>query len=206
MDSETLGHLFEPFFTTKPIGKGTGLGLASVYGIVKQAHGYVWAASESGRGSTFTIHFPVVTETPFESAPAPLAGGANPGEVVLVVEDEPGVLMMTARALREGGYAVVEAHNGREALGVVEGHPGRLDLVLADVAMPDMDGLELAEILRQRFPDLPVLLMSGQATVSAADPALELSGGQFLQKPFSPEDLAAKVRALIDGSLRHRSG
>jgi two-component system cell cycle sensor histidine kinase/response regulator CckA len=93
-----FGHLFEPFFTTRPVGKGTGLGLASVYGLVKQAHGYVWAASESGRGSTFTIHFPVVTEAPVEPAAPPLAGGANPGEVVLVVEDEPGVLMMTARA------------------------------------------------------------------------------------------------------------
>ena len=205
MDSETFGHLFEPFFTTKPVGKGTGLGLASVYGIVKQAHGYVWAASECGRGSTFTIHFPVVTEAPVEPAAPPLAGSANPGEVVLVVEDEPGVLMMTARALREAGYAVVEAQNGREGLGVIEGDPGRLDLVLADVAMPDLDGLQLAEILRQRFPDVPVLLMSGQATGGAGDTELELPGGQFLQKPFSPEELAAKVRALIDGAQRHRA-
>jgi DNA-binding response OmpR family regulator len=99
----------------------------------------------------------------------------------------------------------VEAQNGREGLSVIEGDPGRVDLVLADVAMPDMDGLELAEILRQRFPDVPVLLMSGQATGGAGDTGLELPGGQFLQKPFSREELAAKVRALIDGSQRHRA-
>jgi CheY-like chemotaxis protein len=204
MDSETFGHLFEPFFTTKPVGKGTGLGLASVYGIVKQGHGYVWAASEPGQGSTFTIHFPVVTDAPFESGSPPLAGGANPGEVVLVAEDEPGVLTMTARALREAGYTVVEAQNGREALDIVERHTGRMDLVLADVAMPDMDGLELADALRQRYPDVPVLLMSG-ATGEGADTDPESAGALFLQKPFSPDGLAAKVRALIDRAREHRA-
>jgi signal transduction histidine kinase len=201
MDSETLGHLFEPFFTTKPVGKGTGLGLASVYGVVKQGHGYVWAVSEPGQGSTFTIHFPVVTEIPLEPASPPLAGGARPGELVLVAEDEPDVLTMTTRALRDAGYIVVEAKSGREALELVERHGGRLDLVLADVAMPEMDGPELADLLRRRYPAIPVLLMSGQASDEAVDPEPGSVKGMFLQKPFSPDELAAKVRALLDERL-----
>jgi signal transduction histidine kinase/ActR/RegA family two-component response regulator len=197
MTSETLGHLFEPFFTTKPVGKGTGLGLASVYGIVKQGHGYVWAASEPGQGATFTIHFPVATDAPVGPVFAPFTGGASPGEVVLVVEDDPEVLVVSARALRDAGYMVLQAQNGREALEAVERHAGRVDLVLADVAMPGVDGRELAELLRRSYPDVAVLLMSGRAG-DAADAGLGSGGEMFLQKPFSPDELADRVRALLD--------
>jgi signal transduction histidine kinase/CheY-like chemotaxis protein len=197
MDGNTLGHLFEPFFTTKPIGKGTGLGLASVYGIVKQSHGYVWAASKPREGATFTIHFPVVTDPLLEPVPPPAPDRAGPGEVVLVVEDEPAVLTMIARALRDAGYIVVEALNGGEALELVERYAGQVDLVLADVAMPGVDGPELADRLRGRYPDLPVILMSGQAE-DAAHAKHDPAGLMFLQKPFSPDVVAENVRAVLD--------
>ncbi len=198
MDSETLGHLFEPFFTTKPVGQGTGLGLASVYGIVKQAHGYVWAVSAPGQGTTFTIYLPLATEpVPETAAPAP-AGAAIPGEVVLVVEDEANVLAVIARALREAGYIVLEAADGRAALELMERNPGRLDLVLTDVAMPGMSGRELAEIVRRHHPALPVMLMSGEASGTVAELDIGSPGRMFLQKPFSPDQLAAQIRALLD--------
>ncbi len=203
MDTETLSHLFEPFFTTKPVGKGTGLGLASVYGIVKQGHGYVWAASDPGRGTTFTIYFPVVTAPTSEATTPPLADQASPGEVVLVVEDESEVLAVAARALREAGYIVMEALNGRAALDLLERHAGRLDLVVTDVAMPVLNGRELADAVRQRYPTVPVLFMSGQASGEAAEPDLGVAGRMLLQKPFSPDRLTAQVRALLD---QHRTG
>ena len=203
MDTETLGHLFEPFFTTKPVGKGTGLGLASVYGIVKQSHGYVWAVSAPGRGTTFTIYLPVVTDTPPQVTSVPLADRAIPGEVVLVVEDEAEVLAVAARALREAGYVVMEALNGQSALELLERHAGRLDLVVTDVAMPVLNGRELADAVRGRYPAVPVLFMSGQASGEVAEPDLGAPGRMLLQKPFSPDRLAAQVRALLD---QHRNG
>ncbi len=198
MDKETLGHLFEPFFTTKPVGQGTGLGLASVYGIVKQGHGYVWAVSTPGHGATFTLHIPIVTNETAAPVATPPAGLARPGEVVLVVEDEPDVLRVTARALREAGYGVIEALNGRSALELLEMDRGKLDLLLTDVAMPEMSGRELAEAVRARYPGLPVLFMSGEASGGATGQDAREPGTMFLQKPFSPDGVAAQVRVLLD--------
>jgi two-component system cell cycle sensor histidine kinase/response regulator CckA len=198
MPPETLGHLFEPFFTTKPIGKGTGLGLATVYGIVKQSEGYVWAESRPGKGATFTIHLRIADAPQGAAATALPSARAIPGEVVLLVEDEPDVLRMTTRVLRDGGYEVLEAGNGRVALDLLESYQGRLDLLVTDVAMPQIDGIELAARLRRQHPHLPVVFTSGHLGDEA------LHGGQlgpdsaFLLKPFPPEALTACARSLLD--------
>jgi two-component system, cell cycle sensor histidine kinase and response regulator CckA len=198
MEPDTLSHLFEPFFTTKPVGKGTGLGLATVYGIVKQSDGYVWATSDPGKGTTFSIYLPVLEQAESRPEVGPPPAKAAPGEVILVVEDEPAVLAMTARALRDEGYRVLEAANGRVALELLSRYRERLDLVLADVAMPELNGPELAVRLRSRFPSLPVIFMSGYLGDEAAHRDVLIPGSAFLVKPFAPETLAAKVRSLLD--------
>jgi two-component system, cell cycle sensor histidine kinase and response regulator CckA len=198
MSAETLGHLFEPFFTTKPVGKGTGLGLATVYGIVKQSEGYVWAASEPGKGATFTIHLPIV-DGPQVAAPAtPPSLRAMPGEIVLLVEDEPDVLKMTARVLRDGGYEVLEAENGRAALELLEEYQKRCDLLVTDVAMPQIDGIELAARLRRTHPHLPVVFTSGHVGDEALHSGLLGPESAFLLKPFPPDALIACARSLLD--------
>jgi CheY-like chemotaxis protein len=162
LDRETLSHLFEPFFTTKPVGQGTGLGLSTVYGIVKQSEGYVWAYSEPGHGVTFKIYLPMdASAAAVPPQPEAPVARANPGEVVLVVEDEEAVRNMTARLLENEGYRVLVSGNGREALESIQRGMARLDLVITDVAMPDMNGHELAAHLRRLRPGLPVLFMSG---------------------------------------------
>ena len=197
-------RFFEPFFTTKAETKGTGLGLATVLRH-RAASGrrHTSSNSEVGRGTTFRIYFPVVTAPTSEATTPPLADQASPGEVVLVVEDESEVLAVAARALREAGYIVMEALNGRAALDLLERHAGRLDLVVTDVAMPVLNGRELADAVRQRYPTVPVLFMSGQASGEAAEPDLGVAGRMLLQKPFSPDRLTAQVRALLD---QHRTG
>jgi two-component system, cell cycle sensor histidine kinase and response regulator CckA len=199
IDPETLSHLFEPFFTTKPVGQGTGLGLSTVYGIVKQSEGYIWAYSEPGQGATFKIYLP----TQGHAAAAPpveelAVAGANPGEVVLVVEDEEAVRSMTARLLESEGYEVLVSGNGREALDRIQRGVSRLDLVITDVAMPEMNGRQLAEQLRKIRPELPVLFMSGYTDDEMVRRGLIDADHPFLSKPFTPETLAAKARQLID--------
>jgi two-component system cell cycle sensor histidine kinase/response regulator CckA len=140
-DRKTLNHLFEPFFTTKPVGQGTGLGLSTVYGIVKQSDGYIWAYSEPGQGATFKIYLP--KEASASATPPmkePELVGAKEGEVVLVVEDEEAVRSMTARLLESEGYTVLSAGDGVEALEAIKAGIGRLDLVITDVAMPSLNG------------------------------------------------------------------
>jgi signal transduction histidine kinase/CheY-like chemotaxis protein len=198
MPPETLSHLFEPFFTTKPVGKGTGLGLATVYGIVKQSEGYVWASSEPGRGATFTIHLPIADAPHGTVATALPSVRAIPGEVVLVVEDEPDVLKMTARVLRDGGYEVLEAENGRVALDLLEKHQGRFHLLVTDVGMPQIDGIELATRLRQKHPHLPVVFTSGHVGDETLHSGLLGPESAFLLKPFPPEALFACARSLLD--------
>jgi PAS domain S-box-containing protein len=198
MDKATLDRLFEPFFTTKPRGKGTGLGLATAFGIVKQSGGHIWAASEPGRGTTFTICLPWTDALP--AAKAPVAAEEVPrgrGERVLVVEDEPGLRELCASLLLRLGYRVVTAGNGPDALLLMHARRLAPDLVLTDVIMPGMSGVELARRLRGDWPGLPVLYMSGYPDDAINPHGVLVPGTPFIQKPFSEQALALKVRELL---------
>jgi CheY-like chemotaxis protein len=196
MGPETLSHLFEPFYTTKPIGKGTGLGLATVYGIVKQSNGYVWAYSEVGHGSTFKVYLPLAQETPETNVAGPLPVYAA-GETVLLVEDEPAVRLMTSRALQEFGYGVIEASGGHQALGILEREGGRVDILITDVILAGMDGPELARRAAELRPELPVLFISGYTDAEMVRRGLLETGQPFLQKPFTPEAMSREIARLL---------
>ena len=205
IDRQTLNHLFEPFFTTKPVGQGTGLGLSTVYGIVKQSEGYIWAYSEPGQGATFKIYLPIqLSGASSPSVRQPHSAGANPGEVVMVVEDEEAVRSMTARLLESEGYQALVAADGQEALDALARGVGRLDLVITDVAMPRMNGRELAEQLRRLRPGLPVLFISGYTDDEMVRRGLIEPNHPFLSKPFTPDILSGTVRLLIDQATAKR--
>jgi PAS domain S-box-containing protein len=199
MDEATRSHVFEPFFTTKEVGQGTGLGLATVYGIVKQSGGEVEVASEVGRGTTFRVFLPALAEAapdvPATQGPADPPGGR---EVVLVVEDEGEVREFTRCLLGRLGYRVLAAGGGAEALRVAEEHTGPIDLLVTDVVMPQMSGRQVAEALRRRRPGLRVLYVSGHTNDARVRHGVEEAEVAFLQKPFSEADLAAKVRQVLD--------
>jgi len=198
MDAAVRAHLFEPFFTTKEVGKGTGLGLATVYGIVKQSGGYISVYSEPGHGSSFKIYLPRIA-TPAEPPAAALKGGPAPGsETVLVVEDEPAVLTLSRRALEAQGYVVLAASDADAALRVVERHGGMIHLLLTDVVMPGLSGHELADRLTAQRPGIRVLYMSGYPGDAVVQHGTLPIGSAFLQKPFSPDGLARKVRDVLD--------
>jgi CheY-like chemotaxis protein len=200
MSRDTLEHIFEPFFTTKEVGQGTGLGLATVYGIVKQSSGFVWAYSEPGRGTAFRIYLPALdAATSSDTAPTDGAAGRHT-EVILVAEDEPTVRAIVARSLREFGYTVLEAGDGVEALELAERQPTAPDLVIADVVMPGLSGRDLARRLVRRWPGLPVLFTSGYTGTDAIGRGLLDSGEAFIQKPLAPDALARKVRQMLDDS------
>ena len=198
MDPETQRHLFEPFFTTKEPGKGTGLGLATVYGIVKQSGGFIYAQSERGRGSHFRIFLPRVSgapelnETHGPVTPPPAAEGT-----LLLVEDEESVRRLARRVLEGVGYRVLEAASGAEALRIVEGWEGPLDLVITDVIMPGMSGQELSARLRERRPSLRILYVSGYTDDAILQHGTLLPNTGFLQKPFTPGTLAQRVREVM---------
>jgi two-component system cell cycle sensor histidine kinase/response regulator CckA len=198
MDQETMKHLFEPFFTTKAVGQGSGLGLAMVYGIVKQTGGNIWAYSEPGKGTTLKLYFPSVLER-VESLPTTQAEAATEGGggTILVVEDDPLVRAMTLRSLREAGFEVLEAANGRSALELLS-NQARLDAVLTDLAMPGMGGQELARRLWETRPGLPVVFMSGYTDDVVNRRGLLERGVAFLEKPVSPDVLARKMRQVLD--------
>jgi PAS domain S-box-containing protein len=200
MDEATKQRIFEPFFTTKEVGKGTGLGLATVYGIVKQSGGHVSVSSELGRGTTLKIYLPCVF-APVEAllpaeAPAEVQGD---GETILLVEDEAIVRKVARRVLEQRGYAILEADRPNTALSLAAAAAEPPDLLVTDVIMPELDGPELARRLEARWPGLKVLYLSGYADEAIARHGLLEAGVSFLQKPFTPEALARKVRQVLDG-------
>ena len=203
MDLATQARIFEPFFTTKPTGKGTGLGLSTVYGIVKQSDGYIWVYSEPGVGTTFKIYLPAVASESAATGPALVAPPADAvpragSERILVVEDEEIVRELTCRLLRDLGYTVLEAQHGLAGIGVIERQESGVDLVISDVVMPEMGGRELGAHLNRRFPDLPVLYMSGYTGEDVVQRGLLEADAPFQQKPFHPDVLARKVRDMLD--------
>jgi len=203
MDREMLDQIFEPFFTTKETGKGTGLGLATVKGIVEQSGGAIRCESELGQGTAFWIFLPAVTEA-MDQGPRPagrLAEAPQGTEVVLLVEDEDAVRGLARRILEKRGYVVLEAHHGREGLALCEAHQGPIDLLVTDVVMPEFGGRELAEGALKLRPALKVLFMSGHTQDTTLTEDVE-KGVAFLQKPFTPMALARKVRETLDSEPR----
>ena len=199
MDAATQARLFEPFFTTKPPSEGTGLGLATVYGIVKQSSGYIWAYSEPDHGTTFKIYLPRVGRAPEtvavqDVAMAPLRGS----EVILLVEDQDDVRRLTQRMLESAGYVVLAAASGHEALRLAERHTGSIHLLVTDVVMPGMHGHEVALLLAPTRPEMKVLYVSGYPDASIVHQGLLKPGVAFLQKPFGPDVLTRKVREVLD--------
>ena len=203
MDKQTMKRLFEPFFTTKEVGKGSGLGLAMVYGIVKQSGGYIWAYSEPGLGTTLKLYFPAVSELPDpQLQPVAEKPPTSAGGTVLVVEDDSLVRSMVRRALNEAGFRVIEAANGNEALALVQSDTAGVDAVLTDLAMPELGGRELAQRLLAEWPDIPVVFMSGYTNDDVARRGLLEAGVPFLEKPLSPEALTRKMRQVLEGTPR----
>jgi PAS domain S-box-containing protein len=207
MSADTVAHIFEPFYTTKESGRGTGLGLSTVYGIVKQSGGYVWVYSEPGRGTTFKVYLPRVDE-PLEalsSSQATIPDCVKMGtETILLVEDEPDLRELTRTVLASKGYTVVEARNAEEAERFAESNGARIHLLLTDVIMPGISGRELAKRIVPRHPAMRVLYMSGYTyNVIAQGGTLE-RGVSFLQKPFTPSALVEKVREVLDAVAPER--
>jgi CheY-like chemotaxis protein len=199
IDPKVLPLIFDPFFTTKPQGEGSGLGLSTVYGIVKQSGGQIDVQSEIERGTTFTITLPAAPSTPAREGAVEVAGPPRSGgEVILVVEDDDQVRTVVSKGLPRLGYEVLVVRNAEEALALVEKHPGRIDLLLTDVVMPGLSGPQLADRLTARRPETRVVFMSGYP--EAQDPALgfSLNGRSYLQKPFALADLAEKIRLALD--------
>lgn len=202
MDDQVKACLFEPFFTTKERGWGTGLGLATVFGIVKQSHGHIWVYSEVGQGTTFKIYLPRVTGgRPSPVRPPQQPAAARGAETLLLVEDEPLVRQMTRDILLSLGYRVLAAGDGAEALQVAAAQQGPIQLLLTDVVMPRMSGKELADQLRSGRPEMRVLYTSGYADNAIMHHGVLAEGAHFLSKPYEAEALARKVRAVLDGEV-----
>jgi PAS domain S-box-containing protein len=199
IDSETLAHIFEPFFTTKERGKGTGLGLATVYGIVKQSDGYVWVSSAPGKGTSFEVYLPRIEEPVTVIEPAvPTVETFQGAETVLLVEDADALRKLTHMLLEQHGYRVLAAANGAEALLKTQEKPERINLLLTDVIMPGLNGRALAERLGSLQPGLKVLYMSGYTDDAIVNHGVLESGTYLLHKPFSEESLIRKVREVLD--------
>ena len=203
MDEATKARIFEPFFTTKEPGKGTGLGLATVYGIVQQSGGFIWVYSEPGHGTTFKIYLPQV-----EASAQGRAAGAAPGdlprgtETILLVEDAAAVRAVTRQVLERQGYTVLEAAHGAAALQTAAGHPGPIHLLLTDVVMPVLSGRQLADQLARLRPDAKVLYASGYTDDAVVRHGVLEAGISYLQKPFTADSLARKVREVLDRPTR----
>jgi PAS domain S-box-containing protein len=203
MDPTTRTRAFEPFFTTKPVGQGTGLGLSTAYGIIKQSNGYIWLYSEPGHGTTVKVYLPTVTDPadrPVGSVEAP----RGRGEAILVVEDEDAVRLLARRSLESAGYEVMEAVDGKEGLDVMLSSDSRVALVLCDVILPELSGHEFGRRLGTIRPNVPVLYMSGYPGLEVVERGLIARDAPFIEKPFTPEGLASAVRRLLDRAPSHR--
>ena len=210
MDEHVMQHMFEPFFTTKEPGKGTGLGLATCYGIVQQLGGAIYPESELGKGTIFSVFLPRI-DLPAEPTPRPRETAIQRGtETVLLVEDEPLVRDIAKSALSDQGYQVLEAEHGEEALVVAREHGAEIQLVLTDVVMPKMGGRELVEQLRKVRPAIRVLYMSGYTAASIDEQDVVEPGTSFLRKPFALAEMLGKVREVLDATrapvVRHDPG
>ena len=198
MNEETLSHLFEPFFTTKALGRGTGLGLATVYGVIQQNKGFIHVHSEIAHGSSFEIHLPRYLDKEEERKMHPAAPGIVPGkETVLVVEDEPALLKLSETVLAQMGYQVLAAATPGEALQIARKQQGEIQLVMTDVIMPEMNGRVLAKQVQAMYPQIKKLFMSGYtAEIVSRDGILD-GGAHFIQKPFSMAQLSTKIREVL---------
>ena len=194
MDAEVRSHIFEPFFTTKEAGKGTGLGLATVYGVVKQSGGYIWVYSEAGKGASFKILLPCVDESAVEvKLGSEREESPRGSETILLVEDESSLRKLVSQLLRTWGYTVLEASHGEEAINMARIHPGAIDLLLTDVVMPAMSGRELAKLLVPLREGIKILYMSGYTDDTILQHGVLDPGSALLQKPFTQETLSRKV-------------
>lgn len=199
MDTEIISHIFEPYFTTKEVGKGVGLGLATVYGIIRQSGGDIWVESKPGIGTTFTIWLPRVVELEHAEKPYTLVLDASPGEeTILVVEDEESVRKLVKETLVEAGYKVFAASNGEEALALISGNRDPIHLLITDVVMPKMGGQALASRIGSRFPEMQVLFMTGYFDTDIERRDNPLGDKPCLFKPFTPHELTLKVRDMLD--------
>ena len=205
MDHTVQARLFEPFYTTKEPGKGTGLGLATVYGVVKQSNGYIGVESEVGRGSTFSVYLPRAAQAVSRHGAEPASVPRTGTETILLVDDQDGVRRVTRETLARHGYTVVEASSGKDALAVAESHNGSVQLMLTDVVMPGMDGRELARQIASDHPGIRILYMSGYADAVVGSNGVLVPGLAFLQKPFTPKRLLQKVREVLDAGISPRA-
>jgi CheY-like chemotaxis protein len=198
MDEETQAHIFEPFFTTKEKGKGTGLGLATVYGIVKQSGGFIWVYSELKKGTSFKIYLPLVDAKQVQiQTPKPAAELPVGTETVLLSEDEQDVREIAREFLESGGYTVIEAKNGREAIELAEKYGEKIDLLVTDMVMPGMTGQELAVRLQREYPGLAVVFMSGYSEHAATEMANADPSVRLMTKPFSRSAILRTVREIL---------
>jgi len=199
MSKEVSDHIFEPFFTTKGVGQGTGMGLATVYGIVKQNQASVYIYSEPGQGTVFKIYWPImaekVTKGEDKDSAEPVVGG---NETILVVEDDVGIRKIISRQLSQAGYTVIEAENGGDALEQAGKHQGIIDLLFTDLIMPIMGGKELAEKIKDFYPDIPVLFGSGYTDEKLPEEVILLAESHFINKPYNVKDVMARIRSLLD--------
>jgi CheY-like chemotaxis protein len=205
LDKQTAVHIFEPFFTTKPVGKGSGLGLSTVYGTVKRSGGSILVFSEPGRGAAFEIYLPRLEQAlvkPAVLSPKRKADGGS--ETILLVEDDSSLRWLTRQILTQFGYIVMDAGEASRALALAKERAGDIDILITDVVMPGFNGRQLAHQVRQLYPHIEVLLMSGYA----AEIAAQQDGNElvlpFLEKPFTPEELGLKVREVLDQSHASR--
>ena len=199
--SEHIGHIFEPFFTTKGTGEGTGMGLPTVYGIVKQSNGDVRVSSETGRGTEFSVYLPLVKgEEAAVSDAGEVPSKMSPGELIMLVEDEESVKELISTALEVAGFRVVSAQDGLSAIALAGELQETPELLLTDVMMPGVSGRELADRFRELFPDIPVCFMSGYTDQTIEKLGVLEGGAFFIHKPFLPSELIKTIRSILDGS------